>query len=150
MTTPADVQRANAESMARIRALAQLVPDRLGIALDDDWSGSALLAHVAFWDRLVAARWDLATRRGDTLPVSIGDDLADLLNGALLPQWRALPPATALELALAAAEAVDTAIAALEPARIAAALDANVPRLVDRSRHRIEHLAAIEAAVGAR
>ena len=150
MTTPGDIQRANAESLEQIRALAHVAPDVLGTALDDDWTGSALLAHIAFWDRLLVSRWALATERGDTIPVSLSDDLADLVNGALLPEWRALAPATALELALVSAEAIDAAVGALGPDRIAAALDADQPRLVDRSRHRIEHLAAIEGAAGDR
>jgi hypothetical protein len=148
VTTPADIQRVNAESRQQIRALAQLAPEMLGVVLDPDWTGTALLAHVAFWDRLLVARWALATERGQALPVSFGRDLTDLVNGALLPEWRAMAPATALDLAIAAAEAIDRAIAALDPARIAAALDANQPRLVDRSQHRIEHMAAVEAALG--
>lgn len=147
MTTPDDVQRANTESREQIRALAQLAPDVLGVAVDADWTGTALLAHVAFWDRLLVARWALATERGDVLPVSFARDLTDLVNGALLPEWRAMAPATALDLAIESAQAIDAAIAALEPDRIAAAIDANQPRLVDRSQHRIEHLAAIDGTL---
>lgn len=148
MTTPEDIRRANAGSREQIRALTQLDPEVLGVELDADWTGSALLAHVAFWDRLLVARWALATGRGEALPVSFGRDLTDLVNGALLPEWRTLPAPTALELAIGSAEEVDATIAALAPDRIAAALDANQPRLVDRSQHRIEHLAALEASLG--
>jgi hypothetical protein len=144
MTTPDDVLRANTMSLEQIRALSQLTPDVLDVAIDADWTGSALLAHIAFWDRLLVARWALSTDRGETLPVSFGRDLTDLINGALLPEWRALPAATALELAIGSAAAIDAVVAGLDPDRIAAALDANQPRLVDRSQHRIEHLAALE------
>jgi hypothetical protein len=148
MTTPEEIHRANAASREQLLALTQLDPVVLGVELDADWTASALLAHIAFWDRLLVARWALATDRGEALPVSFGRDLTDLVNGALLPEWRAMTPATALELAIGSAEAVDTAVAALDPARIAAAIDANQPRLADRSQHRIEHLAAIESALG--
>jgi len=148
VTSAADIARLNADSRDRIRALGDRPPDDLAAAIDTDWTGSALLAHVGFWDRLVAARWAVATERGELLPVSFGHDFTDLVNGALLPEWRALPAGTALELAIGSAEAADAAIAALEPERIAAALEANQPRLVDRSQHRVEHLAAIEGARG--
>jgi hypothetical protein len=49
--------------------------------------------------------------------------------------------------AVAAAEAVDGYVEGLEEARIAAAEAAGLGRLIDRSRHRNEHLDAIGAAL---
>jgi hypothetical protein len=113
------------------------------------WTIGALLAHVAFWDRLVIERWTRAIADGDTIPVSLSDDLSDLINDASLAQWSAMPGPLAGREAIAAAEAVDSYVEGLEEARVAAAEQAGLARLIDRSRHRAEHLDAIEAALGA-
>jgi hypothetical protein len=112
------------------------------------WTIGALLAHVAFWDRLVIERWTRAIADGDTIPVSLSDVLTDLINDASLAQWSAMPGPLAGREAIAAAEAVDSYIEGLEEARVAAAEEAGLARLIDRSRHRAEHLDAIEAALG--
>ena len=113
------------------------------------WTIGALLAHLAFWDRLVIERWTRAIADGDTVPVSLSDVLTDLINDASLAQWSAMPGPLAGREAIAAAEAVDTYVEGLEEARVAAAEEAGLARLIDRSRHRAEHLDAIEAALGA-
>jgi hypothetical protein len=112
------------------------------------WTVGALLAHVAFWDRLVIERWTRAIADDETIPVSLSDVLTDLINGASLAQWLAMPGPLAGREALAAAEAVDAYVEGLEEARVAAAEAAGLGRLVDRSRHRIEHLDMIDAASG--
>jgi hypothetical protein len=80
--------------------------------------------------------------------VSLSDVLTDLINGASLAQWLAMPGPLAGREAIAAAEAVDAYVEGLEEARVAAAEEAGLARLIDRSRHRVEHLDAIEAALG--
>ena len=118
----------------------------LSRAVDTDWTVAALLAHLAFWDRFLLARWRFASGLGEIMPRGLPGDLTDLINDAQLPEWRTVPTRTAIELALAAAEAADAYLADLDPARVQAVLDADLPRLVDRSRHRNDHLDAIEGA----
>lgn len=112
------------------------------------WTAGALLAHLAFWDRLVIERWTRAIADDETIPVSLSEVLTDLINNASLAQWLAMPGPLAGREAIAAAEAVDAYVEGLEEARVAAAEAAGLGRLIDRSRHRAEHLDMIEAALG--
>jgi hypothetical protein len=111
------------------------------------WTIGAMLAHLAFWDRLAIERWTRAIADGDTIPVSLSEVLTDLINAASLAQWLAMPGPLAGREAVAAAEAVDGYVEGLEEARIAAAETAGLGRLIDRSRHRTEHLDMIDAVL---
>ncbi len=140
---------ANDEQRERLAEIVQrLTPDDHAREVMPGWTVGALLGHLAFWDRLVIERWTRAIADGDTVPVSLSDVLTDLINGASLAQWLAMPGPLAGREAVAAAEAVDACVEGLEEARVAAAEDAGLTRLIDRSRHRVEHLDAIEAALG--
>jgi hypothetical protein len=140
---------ANDEQRERLAEIVQrLTAEDYAREVMPDWSVGALLAHVAFWDRLVIERWTQAIADGATVPVSLSDVLTDLINGASLAQWSAMPGPLAGREAIAAAEAVDAYVEGLEEARITAAEEAGLGRLIDRSRHRVEHLDAIEAVLG--
>ena len=141
---------ANDEQRERLAAIVQrLTAEDYAREMMPGWSIGALLAHLAFWDRLVIERWTSAIDEGVTVPVSLSEVLTDLLNAASLAQWSAMPGPLAGREAIAAAAAVDAYVEGLEEARIAAAEEAGLGRLIDRSRHRAEHLDAIEAALGA-
>jgi uncharacterized damage-inducible protein DinB len=151
MAVGADREHAerNAASRERLRTtLERLSADALDREVDDDWTVGALLAHVAFWDRLVAGRWRLAQRRGAAAPPDLHDDVADLVNDAALSAWRSIDAAHLERLVLSAADDVDRLIEDLPAASIEAAKAAGRPRLVDRSAHRTEHLDAIDTALG--
>jgi hypothetical protein len=111
------------------------------------WTIGAVLAHLAFWDRLVIERWKRAIADDATIPVSLSDVLTDLINDGSLAQWLAMPGPLAGREAVAAAEAVDQYVEGLEDARVAAAEAAGLGRLIDRSLHRAEHLDMIDAAL---
>jgi DinB family protein len=139
----------NAASRERLRTtLERLSADALGRDVDADWTAGALLAHVAFWDRLVAGRWRLAQRRGDAAPPDLHDDVADLVNDAALSAWRSIEPAHLALVVFSAADEVDRLIEDLSETSVDAAIAAGRARLVDRSVHRSEHLDAIDAALG--
>lgn len=135
----------NDQDRERLHGLvARLGDDVLRRPLAAGWTVAAL-AHLAFWDRWVAARWEHYDRTGtlEDLP----DGIADLANAAALPLWLALPPREATALALAAAEETDCRIAALPAAAVAHALTTGRPVMVDRSLHRGPHLDEIERAL---
>ena len=137
----------NAADRERLHALvARLSEEELQHPLGDGWTVAAALAHLAFWDRYVLARWGQYERDGAFL--ALPDRHVDLANEAALPQWLALPPRRAAALALVAAEEVDRRIAGLAPEAVGAALATDRPAMVDRSRHRRAHLDAIEGALG--
>lgn len=145
MTGSADHVRANDESRARLHTvISRLDRGRLATNVMEDWSASALLAHLAFWDRFTLRRWQ-SRLAGNVVP-DIGP-LADVLNDAALPMWTALPSETAMREATAAADSVDAFVAALAPEAVAQALAEGRPRWVFRSEHRREHLEQIERAL---
>ena len=138
----------NEEQRERLKATVErLTAEDYAREVMPGWTVGALLAHVAFWDRLVIERWTRAIADDETIPVSLSDVLTDLINGASLAQWLAMPGPLAGREAVAAAEAVDGYVEGLEEARVAAADAAGLGRLIDRSLHRIEHLDMIDAAL---
>ena len=149
----ADAQREyverNLASRRRLEAtLDRLSADDLDHEIDGEWTAGALLAHLAFWDRLVVGRWRLAARHHAPAPPDLHDDVADIVNDAAVSAWRSIDPARLRELVLSAADEIDEFVEDLSEASIDAAVAAGRPRLVDRSFHRNEHLDAIDAALG--
>src|SRR5688500_18264124 len=71
--------------------------------IDGGWTGAALLAHTAFWDRRAA--W-LVRRclQGTCTPSPVE---LDAVNESALPQWRLIPPRAAAQEALDAATEID-------------------------------------------
>ena len=136
-------------SRERLRALATTL-SAADLARDagDGWTVGALLAHAALWDRMVARRWTGALAAGLGAPVGIPDFMADLVNDAELPTWRAIPGATSLAQAIEAAETVDALVAALPDANVDAAMEAGLNRVLDRSLHRNDHFGVIDRALG--
>ena len=136
----------NDRERARLAALAdRLTDDQLARLLDGGWTVAALLAHVAFWDRFVLARWQRALAEGTTV-ASLDEPIQELINTAAVADWLAVPSRAARQ-AVEAAEALDRTIAALPPTVVAEIRARGLPRLLDRSIHRREHLDAIEAAL---
>ena len=137
----------NRSTTERLRALAgRLSDDDLAHPLDPPWTASALLAHIAFWDRFVMARWDRALASGSRAPDRMDDAPQDLINDAALPGWIAIPPRAAVDECLAAAEEIDRFIDSLDPDIVVELVRDRRERLVDRSLHRGEHLEALESA----
>jgi hypothetical protein len=138
----------NDGGVERLRALVgRLGDDELARELEGGWTVAAALAHVAFWDRYVVARWELAQRLGLRIPANIDGAAAGLINDASLEIWRALPPKAAAQQALDAAEYAARFIAGLGADSAEAAMSAGNPRLVDRTPHWIEHIEQIERAL---
>jgi hypothetical protein len=136
---------ANEEATRELAALlARLSDADLERDLGEGWNVATALAHAAFWDRRalrVFERW-----QRDGTPYRDQDD--DILNDALLDEWRALPPRAAADLALVAARAVDAVVVEL-PDAITASLTADGNEfLMRRYNHRREHIEQIEAALG--
>ena len=139
----------NAASRERLRTtLDRLSAESLDRQVDGEWTAGALLAHLAFWDRLVVGRWRLAARHHAPAPPDLHDEIADLVNDAALSAWRSIDAVRLRVLVLSAADEIDQFIEDLSDASVDAAIAADRPRLVDRSFHRAEHLDTIDAALG--
>jgi hypothetical protein len=137
----------NEASMTRLRMLlARLTDEDLGRRVGD-WTVAMSLAHVAFWDRLGHLRWLETVASGRDLPVSVGVPLQDLINDTSLDLWsRSLDVAGIRLFVVEAAEAFDAHVAALPDHLVEAVQAAELPRMLDRSIHRLGHLEPIEAA----
>jgi hypothetical protein len=137
----------NAVGLARLRALVgRLSEDELARPVEGDWTVAALLAHLAFWDRFVLARWR-AAQEGHSPPAGLADGLVDLINAAGLEEWQAIPPHAAARQALAAAEASERLIAGLPEDVAGPVVASGRMSLLDRTLHWSGHLDQIEAAV---
>lgn len=142
----------NQASLDRLRQLsAGLDPaDLMRETEKGGWTIGHVLGHLAFWDRFMASRWKAALQKGSSArPADMPHDLADLLNDALAPTWQAMaaqaPEALAVEV-LAAAEEIDGIVASLPPDVPVAEIQASLPRQLDRSLHRLDHIGQVEKA----
>jgi DinB superfamily len=107
------------------------------------WTISAVLAHLAFWDRLTLERLGRWERDGFTAtPVD-----ADPINEAGRHGWLAIPGKDAAAEAVAAARVVDERMAQVREELVTAIVAAGRLRALDRSVHRNEHLDQIERAL---
>lgn len=139
----------NDAERARLAGHCQLSEAQLSVDLGGGWNAATALAHTAFWDRFALERLRHWLRTGET--VAATQPLVDALNDALLPQWRALGPKAAAREALAAAEAIDAAIAELSDEAIdryrAGLAPGQAPLFLDRTSHRREHSDRIDQAL---
>jgi hypothetical protein len=125
----------------RLKALiSRLNREDYSRELDGGWTPGALLAHLAHWDAFGLRRLELWKREGYR---DVPSD-PDTVNAAELANWRAIPGEEAARQALANAEACDAALAGLSDEVVGHVAAAGRESLLDRSRHRDEHLAEIE------
>jgi hypothetical protein len=137
------IQR-NASELARLKAvIARLTPAQLAMQLDDGWTISAVLAHLAFWDRRMLLLIERFQRDGITdSPYDV-----HLINDAMKPMLLTLPSQEAARICIETAEQVDAAVAALSGEFIQAVKDHGTPFNPYRSEHRGYHLDEIERAL---
>jgi hypothetical protein len=133
----------NVASLERLTALlSRLSDEQLMHPLSDGWTVSAVLAHVAFYDRRAAIAIDRL--RTDGVKVSPLD--VQVANDAMKPQWLLLPPRPVVAEALEAARLANEAVARCSDAE--AGLIGGLEVDIFRSHHRDEHLAEIKQVLG--
>jgi len=137
--------RENEEATARLAALVEKMSDAdLSRDLGDGWTVAVALAHAGFWDRRsvkVVERWVR-----DGTPYRDQDD--DILNTALVDEWKAIPPRRAADMAVEAARSIDRTVAGLPDNVVAAVTAQGDDFLLRRYNHRREHIEQIEAVMG--
>ena len=112
--------------------------------VDGMWHVSAVLGHLAFWDRYLEVRWRQAREQGLVVPVPDVTLTTEVVNDALAPLLESVGGSLACQHALAAAESIDALVASLPKNCVDAACQEGRAWMVDRSIHRTEHLRAIE------
>ena len=143
MSVEKSIISGNKAQTQRLKKLLETNPD-LSLSLGAGWTVGVALAHMAFWDRRVAR---LLKRWQDEGALPDGVD-SGLLNEVLLPEWQSLDPKKAAALAVQAAQDGDAAIENADPDKADAIVMMGYQNLLDRSRHRREHLDQIENALG--
>lgn len=140
-----DHRTRNDESRRRLTAIAErIAAGDPTLRTVGDWPPATALAHLAFWDRFVAARWAHARAHGLSIPAAFPPNLGEMLNDAAAHAWGALPPAEVARLAVEAAEACDAAVADATPDQLAELEAAGMTRLAERSHHRAKHFDPME------
>jgi hypothetical protein len=136
----------NTHERQRLRTLvARLSDDDLTRPLPNGWTVAITLAHLAFWDRQRLAllrRWE----RDGVKPAPAD---ADTINEGVRVLATALPPRTAAQLALDAAEAVDQALEQLSTETLTQIEVGGQASILRRAVHRRGHLDRIEHALRA-
>ena len=144
MTFPYSQQ--NAESRERLSALVRRLTDTdLALSTDYGWTIGALLAHLAFWDHrmsVILSRW--LTEGFDSSEID-----SRAVNDALKVICHSIEPRSAAELALVAAEKIDSELESLTPELVKQieehAAATGTQFRMNRSLHRASHVDDIEA-----
>jgi hypothetical protein len=135
----------NRASRERLERVIERLGDR-AIEMDGGWTASALLAHIAFWDRLATVRLEKYLRDGE-MPATAAPAITELTNGAGIRQWRDTPPTVAAAQARDAVLAMDRLVESIPAEKLAALVALDRPLLYDRAGHRTMHLDEIERAI---
>lgn len=139
----------NEASLARMRGLVDSMSDEeLAEPMPADWTVAGVLAHLAFWDQRVTTLVDRWGPDGNGTPPdspgSYDEEAVDWINDAAKPLILALPPRVAAQVAVDAAAAADTRVAALSGDLLAENARAGLYINPARSEHRSEHLDEID------
>ncbi len=135
----------NAAEREQLKALVSRLSDRqLGQPLEAGWTVSAVLAHLAFWDRRALILIEKWKKEG----VGPSPMDTDIVNETTRGLCLAIPPRAAADLALSAASAIDQAIEQLSPEMVKEIETVGTTVRLDRARHRRTHLDQIMAALG--
>jgi len=140
-----EIVKRNRSSLERFRAIGSALSDEeLDRTIDTPWTAAALFAHIAFWDRFVFQRWQLAAEKGEGTPMQVDGGVMDRINDASLRQWLAIPARIAVDEFIGAAEEAEELISGLDGAIVSELATEGRERLADRSLHRGDHLRTIE------
>ena len=135
------VQR-NSKGLLQFEAVVESLPAHdLSTTTSGNWSVAATLAHLAFWDRFVEARWNDFFRKGAF--EEIPDSVKELVNDAARDQWHKLKPEEAVRLSLEAARSVTRTIERLELEQLRAAVNLGRLAMLHRGLHWDPHLEEI-------
>ena len=142
--------QANDQSRERLAGLTTtLTPSQLEIDLGEGWTVASALAHLGFWDRWQAERWERMLS-GDWSADSASVKAAEILaNEALHAYLAGMAAADIPALALEAATRLDALVAGASDS-LADQLQATpYAYMLHRDRHRNEHLDHIERSIAA-
>jgi hypothetical protein len=149
MTADRSYVAENEAQLTRMRSLVEsMSDDELAEPMEAGWTVAGVLAHLAFWDQRVVTlvdRWGAdGTGTPPDSPGSYDEEAVDWINDAAKPLILALPPRVAAQVAVDAAAAADSRVAALSDELLAINERTGLYINPDRAEHRSEHLDEIE------
>jgi hypothetical protein len=122
---------------------AALSESDLTVSMPAGWTVSAVLVHLAFWDKRALTLLEKWQKEGITFsPMDI-----DVVNEVTRPMCLAIPTRTAVELFLQTAEAVDQLIGTLDPAWLNEVQENGKNVHLNRAKHRLVHMEEIKAVL---
>jgi hypothetical protein len=135
----------NSQSRQRLQSLVDdLSADDLAHTTDYGWTVAALLAHLAFWDH----RMSNILKRWQTGELDSSEIDSAVVNDSLRVICHALDPHAAIELALSAAQKIDSELEILSADDVKKleehAAATNTQFRMNRSLHRNAHIDDIE------
>lgn len=150
MTVDRGYVEENDAQRERLKALVSRLSDaELSRPMPAGWTPTGVLGHLAFWDQRIVVVVEQWKREGAAaVPPAVDHGNIDWVNDAGKPMLLALAPRRAAEIAVAAAEAADGALASLPDEFVVANQKAGNPVIFVRASHRREHLDEIERALG--
>ncbi|MCE5257791.1 MAG: maleylpyruvate isomerase N-terminal domain-containing protein [Chloroflexi bacterium] len=138
---------ANAAALEELRAFCAALSDsELLTPMPAGWTPASVLVHCAFWDlraEALIAKWQAEGVGPAPLDT-------DIINEATRLPFLAIPPREAVRVALAASEAANRAVAALDEALAREILEHGTTLQLDRAEHRRMHMEEITVALAAR
>jgi hypothetical protein len=139
----------NEAQLKRMRTLVEsMSDDELAEPMPADWTVAGVLAHLAFWDQRVTTlvdRWGIDGKgTPPDSPGSYDEEAVDWINDAAKPLILALPARVAAQVAVEAASAADTRVAALSDELLAENEGTGLYINPLGADHRGEHLDEIE------
>jgi hypothetical protein len=136
----------NRLGLARLRGLTSLSDAELAKDTGDGWTVSTVLAHMAFFDRMLPKRWDIYEKDG--VFAEMTPKHFDLINDAGAGDWSALPSRATVARCIEAAAQASVRIDGLPAKAVVVALETDRLALLDRTLHWDPHLDQIESAIG--
>jgi hypothetical protein len=135
--------RANRESTDRMRKIIiQISEEELSKKMENDWTISVTLAHLALWDQRVRIVIESAIKNKKLHAPYYDDQLNDILT----PLLEAIPAPKAARMAVATAERLDNELENCSKQLLVEMKTVN-NRLLERSIHRNLHLGEIENSI---
>ncbi len=141
-----DHSERNRLGLGRLRRLTSLSDAELAKDAGDGWTVSTVLAHMAFFDRMLPLRWDIYEKDG--VFAEMTPKHFDLINDVGARDWSALPRRATVTSCIEAAEGAVARIDALPEKAVVVALDTERMALLDRTLHWRPHLDQIKHAIG--
>ena len=135
----------NSASLIELSDFAYSLSDKqLTTPMPADWTVSAVLAHLAFWD----FRAITLIKKWQAEEISASPNDVDVVNEATRPFLIAIDPHRAVKLALATGRELDELIDSLDPVFIQAIEESGKTVRLDRASHRRTHINEIKNALG--